>query len=718
MRILFTLTIFLGSALLFLIQPMVAKMILPIFGGSPGVWNASMLFFQLMLLLGYLYAHLSFKYFSKAIQPMLHIGLFAIALALPIGIQQGYAPDPNGQPAIQVATLLLTMVGLPFFIVSSQAPLMQRWFASTKHPLAADPYFLYSASNVGSMLALAGYPTLLEPTFRLIDQSRIWTLGFGVLWVLTCFSAVMFLKSSRGADAAKQLEPGPRPSTRTRLRWVILAAVPSSLLLGVTAYLTTNIAPVPLLWVVPLALYLATFILAFAAKPLFKGSSMARVATLVALPLAGVLVRDKLEPMAGLATLHLGGFFLIAWACHSLLSESRPSAGRLTEFYLWVSVGGALGGLFNALVAPIAFNTIMEYPIALALAIAILARAWMRRKKLTLHDYLFPAIVFAASIGMIAVASTRTDILLLTPFVVALILMAALALGKPIRFALSMAAVLLLGPAIIEARRPTIFLDRSFFAVARVVKDESSHVLMHGKIWHGHQDMRPEKRRLPISYFHPTGPIGQLFTTYSGSNAKPDVAIVGLGVGTLAAYGEPGQRMTFYEIDPVVRTLALDKNLFTYISDSRAKIDIVMGDARLMIAQAAESQYDIIVLDAFSSDSVPVHLLTTEAIRLYLTKLKPDGILAFQISNRYLNLAPVLARGAVEVGLTPLYQDDEATLEQALEGKLGSRWILMARKPEHLELLTRDKRWKQITPLPIAPLWTDDFSNLLRVVSF
>jgi hypothetical protein len=749
-RALFTLTLFLSSCLLFLIQPMVAKMILPTFGGAPAVWSASLVFFQGALLLGYGYAHLSTSKLGPRRQWLLHLPLMLVALvALPLSTQtdffgsvQRMATEPGRNPALLVILALGALVGLPFFVVSAGAPILQRWFASTSDPAAKDPYFLYSASNLGSMLALLAYPFLLEPRLSLTDQSRFWTAGYIALLVAMalCAFALVRAKKAETTETEEVEEEAPPTTWKQRGLWILLAAVPSSLLLGVTTYVTSNVAPIPLLWVVPLALYLLTFIFAFANRQIVTAKHLGRLLPLLVAPLAIVIVLESSSPLWPLATLHLVVFFVAAWMCHARLHATRPAPARLTEFYFWMSLGGVIGGAFNALLAPLLFNTLAEYPLALVLACILRPPILSRQPKEGSNPSLYQRLSsvwnrrsldlgFAVATGLVAAVTViiarngipalqvypmgsgplRTFLTLGLPAILCF-----LAIDRPLRFGLALGALFLVSNALHTSSDGKIAAtERSFFGVHRVVlrQNDRFHNLVHGNTLHGIQDYKNPDRAL--TYYHRTGPIGQVFREFSGPKAKDHVALVGLGVGSLAAYGEEGRSMTFFEIDPTVLKVASDPRLFTFLSRSKARPEVVLGDARLTLARQPDGRFGIIVLDAFSSDAIPIHLLTKEAIQMYTKKLTPDGILAFHISNRYLDLEPVLAAAAKDFGMIALGQVDGPTSEEEDEGKTQSNWVLMARnRADFGKLVGRATQWSELEPTGIR-VWTDDFSNVL-----
>lgn len=726
MRILYTLTIFLSSALLFLVQPMVARIILPAYGGTAAVWTSSELFFQATLLLGYGYAHFSARRLGSRKQPLLHLPLMAAGLlTLPFATRVAVGAEGEQMPVLRLLGQLALMVGLTFFVVSAGAPLIQRWFADTGDKHAHDPYFLYSASNLGSMVALIAYPVLIEPRLRLSQQAALWAGGYVALIVMMAVCAFA-LSRSRGSTVsipalnAEPEEPvvGDVPITREdRLRWIVLSAVPSSLLLGVTAYISTNVAPIPLMWVVPLALYLLTFIFAFAKRPLLGSKPLGRVVPMIVTPLAVAIVMEAFQP--ALAFLHLAAFFLTAWMCHTRLSESRPRAAHLTEFYFYMSLGGVLGGAFNALVAPVIFNTLFEYPLAL-IAAGMLIPPYRADTRYGRKDLLFPigiglvtiVIAYGTKFGGMPPSTVRTGITVGLPAVLCFF-----AVDRPVRFGLSLAAMILVANAVgVASDAKVVLSERSFFGVHRVLfygPHDRYHRLTHGNTLHGIQDR--DNPRLPLTYYHPTGPIGHVFKGYQGSGRLKNVALVGLGVGSLAAYGEPGQNLTFFEIDPTVRKLATDPKLFSFIHDSRANVNIVMGDARLRLSQEPDGKYDMIVLDAFSSDAVPVHLLTREAAEMYFRKLKPGGLVVYHISNRYLDLQLVLHGIARDLHLAAFSFEDAASPAELEMGKMHSNWLMLVRRPTDLGALSKDGYWSQDDFEPEAHAWTDDFSNVLEV---
>ena len=761
MPFLFAAAIALNAFLLFAVEPMVARMILPLLGGTPQVWNTCMVFFQAALLAGYAAAHAITTrrgvVFQSRVYPWLLIIVF---LVLPIQLREGaWASVPQeSNPIPWVLGTLLVLVGLPFFAVATTGTVLQKWFSQTDYQGARDPYFLYAVSNFGSMFALLGYPVLLEPHFRLPDQSWLWAGGFWLLALLTL--ACAWSVGRRACTGASCLTPhAPRPtlsndpypvtpiSAARRLRWVALAFAPSSLMLGVTTYLSTDIATIPLLWIIPLALYLLTFILVFARKRLIPHWIVARILPMVIIVLTVLLLAEDLQPPIVLSIgLHLATFFIAAMFCHGELANDRPSALYLTEFYLWLAFGGVLGGLFNALVAPLIFPRILEYPLTL-LMICLLRSNTMKREacsaereatphasRLTLHaprptpdalDWILPLGLGGLTLALVlgsshwGFKSNRISVGIM--FGLPAVLCYALE-SRPLRFALGIGAIMLASLFYSSGQGMALQTERSFFGVLRVTLDPTGkfHQLVHGNTIHGRhskQDLDSDGRHQPLSYYHRTGPIGQVFDRIRTRFPHARVGVVGLGVGSLAWYARPGENWTYYEIDPAVKRIAYNERYFTFLRDCRAdELNVVLGDARLRLREAPDGFYDMLILDAFSSDAVPVHLLTREALQMYLAKLAPDGILAFHISNRYLNLKPVLGNLADDAQIVGICRDDlSVTKEEAEQGKDPSQWALLAQSKTAFGPLAKSIFWEALPKEPRIGVWTDDFSNILSI---
>jgi len=746
MLLVYTIAIFLAAALLFCVQPMLARMLLPRLGGSPAVWTAAMLFFQAGLLLGYLGAHVMGLLGAKAprVAIVVHAVLAATAvLALPLALPSGSA---GGPPALWVVMALAVAVGAPYLVLSSVSPLLQRWISTTDHKLAADPYPLYAASNAGSLLGLLAYPFVAEPLLSLDQQKSWWSIGYAALVVLLGVGGVLVVRRTRVPQVPVDRAPA-EPATRSRrLAWVGLAMVPSSLLLGVTQHLTTDVAAAPLLWVVPLSLYLLTFVVAFGVTKPGLDRWVGRLAPIAVVGVVVAMLLQARQPLIAVAGAHVVAFALAAMLCHQRLATLRPDAGRLTEFYLLVALGGVLGGAFNALLAPVVFDRILEYPIAIALAMLALPGLpkWKYKGAKSLDTpagqlvlggtivIAFVAIlVLLGAFGSLPLAASaewwERGIAVGLP-VVALYVVC----GRPLSFSTAVGGVLLVatfwkGPA------EVIHIERTFFGVHTVEKVQTRwrdgsiatlHQLRHGSTAHGLQRVDTGGVPVPLAYYHDRSPIAEIFAFIDGQsplgqhNALDRVALVGLGSGALAAYGRPGMTFHAYEIDPAVVRIATNPLYFTFLSQSRAdEIEYFIGDGRLMLEAHDGEPYDLIVLDAFSSDAIPVHLLTLEAFGVYLDKLAEGGVLAVHISNVYLHLEPVVARAAERLGLyATMLVDQHLSTDSAETGRYASTWVMLSRSPEDLAPLRQRPLWRPPTAPEGFRAWTDDRSNILSVL--
>ncbi|MEW6333937.1 MAG: fused MFS/spermidine synthase [Thermodesulfobacteriota bacterium] len=745
--VLFSLTLFVSAGLLFAVELMIAKMILPLLGGTPSVWNTCMMFFQVVLLAGYGYAHLSGTKAGVSRQIILHLAILALAcIVLPVAIPRQWAPSAESNPIGGVLLLLLIAIGPPFFVLSATAPLLQRWFARTGHPSAGDPYFLYSASNLGSMLALISYPAWIEPHFRMVQQRLFWSVGYVVLVVLTVLCAAATKKyravcppdgAETAADPAEAcVGQDPPPAPRERGRWVLLAFVPSSLMLGVTTFLSTDVAAIPLFWVIPLALYLLSFIIVFARVPAWVHSASVQLFPFSITALIVMNFSDIDVPKWTSFALHLTNFFLCCMVCHGEIARTRPATKHLTAFYLLLSLGGMLGGVFNSLIAPLVFTTVFEYPLILMLG-AILLPVRFKKSSLFSKRWIDIALYITVPAGAALLAqgsaqqwhavgeglSRFADMLRIQPQTLGLtvsygVLVLACCglvyLRKPYLFGMAVATMLLTFVVSKDLRRDIVHRERSFFGVLTVTKDADGAFmnLSHGTTLHGKQWLNPSSRHEPVSYYHRNGPVGDVFSEFSGMKKKARIAVTGLGTGSLAAYAGAGQEIDFYEIDPAVKRISTNPAYFSFLSQSRAKWKVVLGDARLTMEEAPSGHYGLIILDAFSSDSIPVHLLTKEAVDLYFSKLNRSGVLMIHITNRYVNLAPVLAKLADEMGLADRLRDDDGDSET---GKDGSTWVLLARSEKDLGGLSASSLWQRIETRNTVAVWTDDFSNILSV---
>ena len=727
MLILYGLTIFVGAALLFVVQPMVGRMVLPLLGGSPAVWNTAMVFYQAVLLAGYAYAHFTTRWLGVRRQAALHAALLLLPLlALPIAIPRGWSPPTTHNPIPWLLALLTVTVGLPFFVVSATSPLLQRWFSTSGHRDAADPYFLYAASNFGSLLALVSYPVFIEPRLRLSQQSQSWAVGYGALVALTAVCGLCVWRTVRdNAPAIAELADASAEqlTARRRWRWVLLAFVPCSLMLSVTTYITSEVAPIPLLWVIPLGIYLLTFILVFSRRRLLPHRWMVRALPFAVTAVVITLIARVLHPIGLLIGLHLVGLFVVAMVCHGELANNRPSAVHLTEFYLWMSTGGVLGGMFNALLAPVIFSTVVEYPLTLVVAClltpSLVAAPPTRRQRI--FDFALSLVIGLLAVNLLRFLRGVTIWSL--PFTMALMygvppVLCLSFLRRPLRFALSLGAVLVACSFVPGYQDRTLHVERSFFGIHRISLDPTGqyHWLSHGNTIHGIQRLDPARRDEPLAYFTRSGPFGQAFAALGGP-AKQRVGVIGLGAGSLACYAKSGQHWTFYEIDPTVERIARDPEYFTFLRDCPADVEVTLGDARLSLQKASDRQFGTLVLDAYTSDTIPLHLITREALALYLRKLAPNGALIFHISNRHLRLERILGVLAQDAGLICLIQNDAAAgpTEFLTTGKINSKWVVMARDPAALGDLMHDARWVRPPPRLRTRLWTDDYASVFSV---
>lgn len=711
-------TLFTSAFLLFWIQPLVARMALPTLGGVPAVWNTAMVFFQASLLGGYLYAHLLCG-LRPGFQRPIHAGILGLSLLfLPPQLQTELLPDSGEATALRLFLALAAAIGLPALALSATAPLLQGWYSRSGRHGAEDPYFLYSASNAGSLAALLGFPSLLEPLLPLRQQSWLWGGGFLLLAALT-------LLCGRGRRIGEQrpaeLGSGKKavdaqPSPGLQARWVLLALAPSSLLLGTTTHLTTDVASVPLLWVVPLALYLLTYVMAFSRRTWLPERwalhGHAASVALIAVVLAYAVPRA--EKAAALFPVHLAALFLTSLICHGELARLRPPAAHLTRFYLALAAGGVLGGLFNAFLAPQLFTAILEYPLVLAAACLLRpspGRGGTRRQRLL--DFALPGALFAAVLASTFASGTAPGARWTA---VGLGGAACLLLsGRPLRFALALAALVVAGRLTHAPLGAVLAAERNFYGLVQVIGAGEARILYDGKTIHGAQFTGERHRAVPLSYYTPAGPVGDIFDALGPALAGARIGVVGLGSGTLAAHGRAGQTLVFFEINPAVARIAADPRLFTYLADSGAAVEVRIGDGRLGLAAGAAGEYGLIVVDAFSSDAVPVHLLTQEAVRLYLSKLAPEGALVFNVTNDYLDLEGVLGRIAADLGLAALARLDEEQVvaTEEVPFKLPSDWLVLARSPGVLSRLAGRPGWGPPRFCPDSRPWSDDHAGLL-----
>ncbi len=858
----FGITMFVSATLLFLVQPMVGKMILPLLGGTPAVWNSCMVFFQALLLAGYFYAHKLSSSSNAGRQTMIHIAVLGVAVAAlafgavlsgehsPVPVVKSLAPQGSEMPFFGVIALLTAAIGLPFFTVSTTAPLLQKWFADTGHPSAKDPYFLYAASNAGSLLALFAYPAVIEPFFRVIDQAWIWAIGFVILTVMLVVCGRTLTKAKLANTAREQNQPQkksantdsePAPTLWDWIRWPMLSAVPSSLMLSVTTEIVTDVISTPLIWIVPLALYLITFIIVFSKSTPKSVHTLMTLSTPVLILLMVFLKTSGVSPKPEWISfaLRVLCFFVVTMVCHGELARARPSSKYLTAFYLSMSFGGMLGGLFNAFVAPIMFVHVSEYPISLVAACLVLPplsqvlanltgdktppapKPQNLKAKVEAYWYIVAPFVIFIIVRVLTMyysdisdwiskqieaTNIRADERSLARILIYGFpaLLCYLLIEKPRIFGAAVACFWaasfltdwkqenkkkseeeLNSNVVVYVHSSSMFsknigLDtdekwpyyatnievpyrtvnrdvnysRSFFGTMKVEREPINTRLVHGTTLHGMQCRWTNElelaalakvftstnpldaatlqttlslssegfgRERPLTYYHRTGPVGDMFRVFRQKvkdNPKTNTAVacIGLGTGSLSTYGEPGEQMTFFEIDQHVKDLVDEPNThFTYLANARKRgvpMEFEMGDARLTL-ERLKKKWGFMLVDAFSSDAIPAHLLTKESLQLYLDRVEDDAIVAIHISNRYLDLEPVVEKIAKELGIAARVRHD---YDQRPIGKTASTWIAISRKPEGLGPILNDKRWEELASRSDVNLWSDDFTPLLNVL--
>lgn len=724
MPLLYAATLFVSALLLFSIQPMFARMVLPKLGGAPAVWSVAMVFFQTALLGGYAYAHLLNRLLPPRRAAALHLAMLGVtATMLPIAIAAGWGAAPPEGTAFWLFGLFAASIGLPFFALSASAPLLQSWFAGSGHKEAGNPYVLYAASNLGSFVALFAYPVIIEPSLALKTQTALWSVGFALLVVLL---TLVGLFAARAVPVAVQAgvpeEAGA--SAGERMRWIALAAVPSGLVIAVTAYITTDIAAAPFLWVMPLAIYLLTFVAVFRERPWVAHPTVVRLVPFAVAPLAVSLIGGEKVFWLTVIALNLTALTLLTLMCHGELYARRPSPRRLTEYYLCTSFGGVIGGAFAGLLAPQIFNGNYEYPILIALALLCTPGMFTGGMRNALREALPWLFASAALTLMWFVTHVQPSATLELPFQVLLALLAALMLfqrQRPMHFF----GLVILSFAVTALWRPgvaPIETARSFFGVHKVaeVADGRARMLYHGTTIHGAQWLRNADGTpvsglpAPQTYYYFGGPFDEAIRAARAAHGGLDrVAIVGLGTGALACHRKSGERWTFFEIDPEVIRIARDPRRFEFLSRCAPEAPIVTGDARLTL-EASADRYDLIVLDAFSSDTIPVHLLTREAVAGYLSKLAPHGVIVAHISNRHLDLAPVVASVAQSLGLAAYLREDDSAGDLMTTLRANARLVVLARDAADTGSVALN--WSPLQPDRSSALWTDDYSNILGIM--
>ena len=756
--------IFLSAFLLFLVQPMIGKMFLPWVGGSSAAWNTCMFFFQALLLAGYGYTHLSLGRLGLKKQSFLQFPMMLLALLFLPFIYSNATPVPE-DPSFWLIAQLIKTIGLPFFVIAGIAPLLQIWFANTGHTRAVSPFFLYAASNTGSLFALLAYPTLIEPSFDLAGQARIWTGGYILLIILmaACFSLVektevaAQTKENKGSDV-------PPPATRTILFWVAAAFLPSSLLLAVTQYVTTDLVPVPMFWIIPLMIYLVTFIVAFSEKLAPRALTYSRISLLVILSFLSLYLFVEITYFWFSVMVHLFTLFCVAMFCHCAIAENKPPVKHLTAYYLWISLGGVLGGFFNSLIAPQIFSDYLEYPLLIVLSCLMIDRFNNSQPvkegetdnrifvpgivSALVGFYIFALIIYFSNLNLpeqifhfatylgydinlpglkafLELISVYHGQIRQTAFALsALVPYFVLTRRCRVSFAPLVAVVLVLIFVYNIGQHKIIKRYRNFFGVKKVFFDTEANLryLAHGSTVHGKQCFTDALREEPLTYYHRRGPLGDIFALPMFGQDNLKVAIIGLGVGSMAAYSRTGNEFVFYELDPQVVEIAQRTGIFSYLKDFSHNCRVEVGDGRLKIMQAAPKYFDMIIIDAFSSDAVPIHLLTVEALQIYLDRLKDTGIIAVHISNRYINLQPNLQALAKVHNLHQTFINDDSfnSNEAANYERSPAEYAIFTRDQGIVNYLARvsGDTWAPINDWPDFRPWTDSHSSIFPLLNF
>lgn len=730
MYFLFAVSIFLSSTLIFSIQLIVGKDILPLFGGAPLLWSTAVMFFQLVLLAGYFYAHVLSKVLKPKIHAMVHVGLVAVTLTL-MHITFSYADRFSEEmfrsvgPYFYILILLFVSIALPFFVLSTTSPLLQRWFAEVRKENGKNPYTLYVASNIGSFLPLIFYPIIIEPVLSLELQKNLWIYLFYIFAIFLAVCGLFFVYKTKKNLRKKDIDEEniydeniARPNYKQKLKWVLLSFIPSSLMLGVTLFITDDmdITPGPFFWVVPMALYFISFAIVFAKKPIIS----AKRSVYIMLTSSLIIVPYFFANLRGLEILniffHLVAFFFICLAGHGVLVEQKPGVKYLTSFYMYLAIGGALGGIFNSLIAPFIFRGVIEYPLVIALALFVIpifkfgVKEVISLRSATIGILMLVILIFPMTLNM----SNNVMIMLV---LIWCIFVTSLISHRSFSVAVIFIVLTTGFWSKFYLDSSNVYIKRDFFGVNKVsVSWDGNHMLFtHGNTVHGKQ--RLDDSLAPTTYYHKKGPLGEFFEATSEFSDNWTVGGAGLGIGSMLYFSRPTQNWVYYEISPTVIEIASNEEFFGYVSEYEPLIK--EGDARKLIEREEDGYFDLLILDAYSSDNIPLHLLTSEAFDTYISKLSKDGFIATNISNRRLDLRPVFAAVAENKGLEAYYKRDVGeALDVPNRERYPSMWVVMS-KAGGLEGLLGDKHgWEILENTTNFSMWTDDYSSVLRVMNF
>jgi len=729
--LLFVSTLFSSALLMFVLQPLFGKLLLPLLGGTPAVWNSCMVFYQSLLFLGYLYAHLIASRLHAQHQVIVHLSVIALSLlALPIALPENLIPPTQSNPTIWIFSTLAFAIGLPFLILSTTSPLMQKWFSNIGHKNSADPYFLYAASNTGSLVSLLSYPFLIEPNWGLSAQQADWSMGYFGLCILIALCGVAQWSNYQAPQASESplttTMQAPVLSWKTKLYWGALAFVPSSLLLGLTNFISTDIASVPLLWIIPLTVYLLSFVIVFSRWNDKSHRWLIKLQPLFFIPfVAYAFINPADLPYWAYLGFHVIAFFFAVMVCHGELAAQRPHSAHLTTYYLIMSFAGMLGGMFNTFLAPFVFNGIYEYPLMIIAALLLRPSASKLNSKEIAMQLIDPLLLLGIGAG---IYFSVTNLIGYFDGIVISLIILTIAIyflrKRVVAYAGLTGVIICAAMSLHHAESHTLMQERTFFGVMAVresvLSDENNqpeayHELFHGTTKHGAQRLIASESKTPLTYYSRPSPMGQLFKTFDQVNENWNIGVVGLGAGALACYAKPSQTWTLYEIDPLVVDIAKNTAYFTYLSQCAPNAVSEVGDARLSLQNKPDGSFDLLMMDAFSSDAVPTHLLTKEAIELYFKKLKPNGILAFHITNRHLLLKKVVSIHAEQMHLAALINEFKPQTDAPLI--VATDWVVLAKNSDTLKPLQTSQigSWQKMPLYFDMPAWTDDFTNIVSI---